>query len=319
MRTITLEEHFVTQDFVKATDAYGSGAPRGIAAMRDKLLDLGEGRVAAMDAAGIDVQVLSLAALGMNTLKPADETAVLRGVHDEVAAAVKARPERYRVFATAGLKEPEAAAKELERCVRELGFVGGMVDGTVDGKFLDAPEFLPYLEAAEALGVPVYVHPAPPPPPVMELYYGGLPGEVGHLLSIAGWGWHAELGLHTLRMIVSGVMERLPRLKVIIGHMGEGLPYALARTSGILSPAAGLKRTVAETLKEQFWVTTSGYFTRPPFECARAVLGFEHLLYSVDYPFSPNTRGVEFLRSLELSEADEAALRGGHAAALLGL
>jgi uncharacterized protein len=163
------------------------------------------------------------------------------------------------------------------------------------------------------------VHPAPPPKAVAEVYYGGLPGQVGHLLSIAGWGWHAELGVHALRLIVSGVLERLPKLKVIIGHMGEGLPYALARTSGVLSPATGLPRTVAETFKEQFWVTTSGYFTRPPFACAREVFGFEHMLYSVDYPFSPNERGVGFLQELGLSEAEEAAFRGGHAAGLLGI
>ena len=139
------------------------------------------------------------------------------------------------------------------------------------------------------------------------------------MLSIGGWGWHAENGLHTLRLIVSGVMDRLPKLKVIIGHMGEGVPYALARSSGILSPMAKLQRSVADTFKEQFYVTTSGYFTKPPFDCARAVIGFEHMMYSVDYPFSPNSRGVEFLQALALSEEEEAAFRGGHAAALLKL
>ena len=317
MRTITLEEHFVTQDFIKATDAYGAGTPSGIRDMRAKLLDMGAGRIASMDEAGIDVQVLSLAALGVNKLAPAEQTAVLRGVHDELASAVKANPGRFKAFATPGLKEPIEAVKEIERCVRELGFVGVLLDGTTDGKFLDAPELFPVLEAIAALNVPLYLHPAPPPQQVAEVYYAGLPGEVGHLLSIAGWGWHAENGLHILRLIASGVMDRLPNLRVIVGHMGEGVPYALARSSGILSPAAGLKRSVADIFKEQFWITTSGYFTRPPFDCARAVVGFDRLLYSVDYPFSPNSRGVAFLQSLALSEEEETALRGGHAAALL--
>ena len=319
MRTITLEEHFITQSFIKATDAYGEGTPAGLQALRDKLLDVGEGRLASMEEAGIDVQVLSLAALGLNKLTPEQGTAVLHDMHDELAAAVIAHPDRFAAFATPGLKEPEKAVKELGRCVTELGFKGVMIDGTTDGKFLDAPEFFPVLEAIAELGVPLYLHPAPPPEAVAEVYYSGLPDGVGQMLSIAGWGWHAENGLHTLRLIVSGVMDRLPKLKVIVGHMGEGVPYALARSSGMLSPMAKLKRSVADTFREQFYVTTSGYFTKPPFDCAREVFGFEHMMYSVDYPFSPNTRGVEFLKSLALSEEDEAQLRGGHAAALLGL
>ena len=319
MRTITLEEHFITQEFIKATNGYGADAPPAMQAMHNQLLDLGESRIAAMDESGIDLQVLSLAALGVDKLAPAEQTAVLRGVHDEVAAAVKAHPDRLAAFATPGLKEPANAVKELQRCITELGFRGVLLDGTTDGKFLDAPEFFPVLEAVAALDVPVYVHPAPPPPQVEEIYYSGLPGEVGHALSIAGWGWHAENGLHALRLIVSGVLDRLPQLKVIIGHMGEGVPYALARSSGILSSVAKLKRSVAETFRERFYLTTSGYFTQPPFECARAVFPFEHMMYSVDYPFSPNTRGVEFLKLLELSDEESAGLRGGHAEALLKL
>lgn len=319
MRTITLEEHFVTKGFIHATNAYGAGTPPGLQAMREKLLDVGPGRLAAMNESGIDMQVLSLAALGINKLAPEQETAVLHDLHDEITAAVRAYPDRFAAFASPGLKKPAEAAKELQRCVTKLGFVGAMFDGMTDGKFLDAPEFFPVLEAAAELGVPVYLHPAPPSQAVAEVYYSGLPGDLGHALSIAGWGWHAETGLHTLRLIVSGVMDRLPNLKVIIGHMGEGLPYALARSSGILSPLAKLQRSVADTFKEQFYVTTSGYFTAPPFNCAREVFGFDHMMYSVDYPFSPNTRGVEFLKALALPEAEEIALRGGHAAALLGV
>ncbi len=319
MRTITLEEHFVTKDFLKATGAYGADAPAALQPVQGALLDLGKGRLQTMDEAGIDLQVLSLAAIGVDKLAPAEQTAVLRGVHDEVAAAVRAHPGRFAAFATPGLKEPANAVKELGRCVTELGFKGAMFDGTTDGKFLDAPEYFPLLEAAATLGVPVYVHPAPPPEAVAKVYYSGLPAEVGQMLSIAGWGWHAEMGLHALRLIVSGVLDRLPALRVIIGHMGEGVPYALARSSGMLSPAAKLRRSVADTFKDQFYLTTSGYFTKSPFVCAREVFGFEHMMYSVDYPFSPNTRGVEFLKQLALSGEEEAALRGGHAAALLGV
>ena len=302
MKTIALEEHFVTADFLKATGAYGHSVPEPMRALREKLLDLGEARIAAMDEGDITLQILSLAAMGVDTLAPADQTSVLRGVHDELASAVAAHPDRFAAFATPGLKDPAAAVKELERCINTLGFKGFYVDGTTDGKFLDAPEFFPVLEAAEALRVPLYLHPAPPPAIVQKAYYADLPGDTGTLLSIAGWGWHAENGLHLLRLIVSGVLDRLPNLHVIVGHMGEGVPYALARSSGILSPAAKLKRTVTETILDQVHVTTSGYFTRPPFDCAREVLGLDHLMYSVDYPFSPNTRGRDFLASLQSSD-----------------
>jgi predicted TIM-barrel fold metal-dependent hydrolase len=303
MKTIALEEHFVTSDFLKATGAYGHSVPEPMRAIRDQLLDLGEARIAAMDDGDISVQVLSLAAMGIDTPSPADQTAVLRGVHDELASAVKAHPDRFAAFATPGLKDPASAVKELERCVRDLGFKGLLLDGTTDGKFLDAPEFFPVLEAAEALNVPLYLHPAPPPPAVQSAYYSGLPGDTGMLLSIAGWGWHAENGLHLLRLILSGVLDRLPNLQVIVGHMGEGVPYALARSNAILSPAARhLKRSVTETILAQVHVTTSGYFTRPPFDCARLVLGLDHLMYSVDYPFSPNTRGRDFLATLQSTQ-----------------
>jgi predicted TIM-barrel fold metal-dependent hydrolase len=270
MKTITLEEHFVTQDFLNATGTYSDSAPEGLRQVRDRLLDLGEGRIAAMDDGGIGLQVLSLAATGINSLPACEQTAVLRDVHDVAAAAVKVYPDRLAAFATPGLKDPNAAVKELERCIHTLGFKGLMLDGTTEGKFLDAPEFFPVLEAAQELTIPLYIHPAPPPQAVYDNYFNGLPGEAGHLLSIAGWGWHAETGLHLLRLIVSGVLDRLPNLQVIIGHMGEGLPYALARSNAVLSSVTKhLKRNVAETMLSQVHITTSGYFTRPPFDCCR--------------------------------------------------
>jgi uncharacterized protein len=324
MKTIALEEHFVTPDFLKATGAYGQSVPEPMRAIRDKLLDLGDARIAAMDDGGITLQVLSLAAMGIDDLAPANQTAVFHDVNDELAAAVRAHPDRFAAFATPALKEPAAAVKELERCIRDLGFKGLYVNGTTEGKFLDAPEFFPLLEAAEALNVPLYLHPAPPPAVVQSAYYSDLPGDTGMLLSIAGWGWHAELGLHLLRLIVSGVFDRLPNLQVIVGHMGEGVPYALARSNGILSAAAkNLKRSVTETILAQVHITTSGYFTRPPFDCARQVLGLDHLMYSVDYPFSPNTRGRDFLATLQsepaLSTAEMEALTHGNAERLLRL
>ncbi len=292
-----------------------------MADLQPKLLDMGKERICAMDEAGVDFQVMSLAAMGLDGLEASEATVVIADVNDELAAAVKANPERLGGFAALALKDPENAAKELERCVMKLGFVGALVDGTVDGLFLDDPRFTPVWETAVRLKVPVYLHPAPPPETVKKAYYSGLPDDVSMLLSIAGWGWHAETGLHTLRLIVSGLFDRLPELQVIIGHMGEGLPYALARSSGILSGPSHLRQTVADYFKSNLHLTTSGYFTQQPLKCAVEVVGLDRMMYSVDYPFSANTRGKKFLEDAAgwLSETDLEKLAAGNAAKVLKL
>ena len=295
MKTITLEEHFVTESFLKATGAYGKTAPPQIAAMQPKLMDLGAGRIAAMDEAGIDLQVMSLASMGMDDLDGPTVTTLARDVNDQLADAVQAHPDRLAGFALLGMKEPEKAAEELERCISKLGFAGVLLDGTCDGLFYDDPRFMPVFEMAQRLRVPVYLHPSLPPHTVQEAYFSGLPDGLGQLLSIAGWGWHAETALHTLRLIVSGLFDRLPDLQLIIGHMGEMLPMAMARSSNILSGPAHLRQTVAEYFRTNVHLTTSGYFTQPPLQLALEVVGIERMMFSVDYPFSPNTNGRKFL------------------------
>jgi uncharacterized protein len=292
-----------------------------MAELQSKMLDLGAGRIAAMDEAGIDFQVMSLAAMGFDALDAADETALARDVNDELAEAVRQNPTRLGGFATLGLRDVDGAVREFERCCTKLGFRGAMLNGTVSGLFLDDARFLPVFEMAARLGVPIYLHPAPPPEPVKQAYFSGLPGETGMLLSIAGWGWHAETALHTLRLIVSGLFDKVPGLQVVIGHMGEGLPYAMARSSGILSGPARLMQPVAEYFKTNIHLTTSGYFTLPPLECALEVVGIERMMYSVDYPFSANTKGKDFLEKVAgvLSPAEMEMLVGGNAARVLGL
>jgi predicted TIM-barrel fold metal-dependent hydrolase len=316
MKTITLEEHFFTESYLRAAKDDPSVQFGGL---QPKLLDLGAGRIAAMDEAGIDLQVLSLGAFALEGLDAATGTALARDVNDELAAAVRANPTRLAGFATVALKDPGAAVVELERSILNLGFVGLMLNGTVEGRFMDDPAFLPVFEAAARLGVPVYLHPAPAPKVVKAAYFSGLPGELGNMLSIAGWGWHAETGLHTLRLIVSGLFDKVPGLQLVIGHMGEGLPYALARSSGILSGPARLRQTVAEYFKTNIHLTTSGYFTLSPLKCALEVVGIERLMYSVDYPFSPNTHGREFLKKAAgvLSADDMEKLAGGNAEKVL--
>jgi predicted TIM-barrel fold metal-dependent hydrolase len=188
MPTVALEEHFVTKSFLQATGAYGQSSVPQLAALQPKLLDIGAGRIAAMDQAAIDFQVLSLAALGFDALDAACATPLARDINDELADAVRVHPARLGGFATLALKDPASAAIELERCVSRLGFFGALLNGTSGGLFLDDPQFLPVFEAAAHLGVPIYLHPAPPPEPVGRAYFSGLPGETGRLLSVAGWG-----------------------------------------------------------------------------------------------------------------------------------
>ena len=322
MRIITLEEHFTTPMYVEAADRAGAPHPvnNGFEDIQRRELDLGEGRLADMDAAGISLQVLSLSGILLNALDAPTATAVCRDANDRAGWAVRAYPDRFAAFAALGVKEPEQAADELRRCVQELGFKGGIVNGTTNGLFMDDPFFLPIFEAAQSLNVPIYLHPAPPPAPVQEAYYKGLPDGYGPALSIAGWGWHVETGLHVLRLIVSGLFDRLPDLQLIIGHMGENLPFSLARAESVLSQSAKpLSKPLTETFRASFHVTTSGYFTVPPFLCALMTVGADRLLFSVDYPFSPNQKGRDFLDALPVSPTDKAKIAHGNAERLLKL
>ena len=321
MRTITLEEHFATPEFLKATAQLQSAARVDfVRPVESKLLDLGQGRIADMDAAGIDLQVLSLTWAGLDKLDGAIATGLAHDANDRLAAAVREHPKRFAGFAALALQEPEKAAAEFERCVRTLGFKGALVHGTTRGVFLDDPQFTPLFETAQALDVPIYLHPAPPPKPVQEAYYGGLPGQLGFFLATAAWGWHAEAGMHSLRLIVSGLFDRFPKLKLIIGHMGEDLPFSIARAEAVLSGVTKhLQRRVGEYFLQHFHITTSGYFTLPPFQCAMEVVGADRILFSVDYPYSPNTVGRNFLNSLPISPEEMSKISGGNAERLLKL
>ena len=318
MRVIAIEEHFWTEGIRSAT---GSDRPvPGFAEIAVKLDDLGEQRLADMDAAGIDVQVLSVNAPATQDLDAAEAVPLAKEANDLLAEAVAAHPDRFAGFATLPTADPEAAAAELERTVTGFGFKGAMIHGHTRGRFLDDRAYWPVLERAEALGVPIYLHPTPPVPQVVEAYYSGMDPRVGAVLATSAWGWHAETGLHALRMIAGGVFDRFPNLTVVIGHMGENVPFSLARADQRLTPVATyLKRTVAEYFRENFYVTTSGYFTDPPLLCALMVLGADRIIFSVDYPFSDNTAARSFLDHAPVSPADLEKIAHGNAERLLGL
>ncbi len=323
MRIITLEEHITTPAIVKSSSNGQVGGLMSnpfIQSLHAKLLDVGEGRLADMDASGISLQVLSISASVIDQMEPSAGHALARDANDVMAAAVKAHPDRFAAFATLALQEPDKAAVELERCIRQLGFKGVMVNGTINGQFLDDPKFTPFFEAAEALDVPIYLHPAPPPKPVMDAYYSGLPGQLGFALATGGWGWHVETGLHSLRLIITGVFDRFPGLKIIIGHMGENLPFSMARAQSVFERATvNLKRPFGEYFQDHFYLTTSGYFTTPPFLCMLQVVGVDRILFSVDYPFSPNAVGRKFLDNLPISSEDLEKIAHSNAEKLLKL
>jgi hypothetical protein len=285
-----------------------------------QLADLGPDRIAGMDASGITMQVLSFSGPGADLLEPAESIRFARDSNDGLARRIAERPDRYAGFAALPMTAPDAAADELERAVGELGFRGAMVNGTTEGRFLDDPVFAPILARAERLGVPLYIHPHLPPEPVRHAYYDGLPGNAGFLLSMAGWGWHAETAMHVLRLVLAGTLERHRGLRLIIGHMGEMLPMMLARCDAILGQEAkGLRRGVAQTILDQVHITTSGIFTLPPLLAALTTFGAERIIFSIDYPYSPNRMGRDFLDKLPLSPDDIVRIAHGNADRLLRL
>ena len=218
------------------------------------------------------------------------------------------------------MASPDACAAELTRAVKDLHFVGALINGTTEGRFLDHPSYDALLATAVDLDVPIYIHPHLPPEPVRQAYYSGLPEGAGRVLESAGWGWHSETAIQVLRLVLAGTLDKHPKLKLIIGHMGEMLPIMLARIDDVFAlDIDHLKRPISRTILDQVWVTTSGIFTQPPFIAALQTFGIDRIMFSVDYPYAPNMMGRKFLDEVALSPADMAKLTHGNADALLKL
>lgn len=303
MRTIALEEHYLSRAALKLGFEVPEAAAEWLPTAQ--LLDLGARRIKDMDEGGIDVQILGHTHFGNARPSPEVQVPLARAANDEAAAAVSDHPGRFAAFALLPMGDPQAAVTELRRAVSELGFKGAMVNGRTDGRFLDDSSLFPILETAAQLGVPLYLHPGMPSQVILDEYYADLPPKVAFTLSTVGWGWHQETGLHALRMISTGVFDRLPELQLIIGHMGEMIPVMLDRIEDWVSRGVGLQRTVAETFGSNFYVTTSGFFTAPPLNLLLQVVGADRVLFSVDYPYSSNSDGQQFLDRLQISPADK--------------
>jgi 2,3-dihydroxybenzoate decarboxylase len=316
VRKIALEEHVMCpglEDYWKPTVAdIGADVLRDIVA---RLSDFGGRRLEAMDQTGIERAVLSLAGPGVQT-EPDTATACRKAqeCNDFLAREIQKRPDRYSAFGHVALQDPKAAADELERCMRALKFCGVMINGHSNGTYLDHPSLYPFWERAEALGAIVYLHPADPiaPAPVLEGYQG---------LRRATWEWTFETGSHALRLVFGGTFNRFPRAKLMLGHLGETLPYLLWRFDSRAIKLYGLKfpKTPSQYIKDNIVVTTSGMCSAEPLTCAVSALGLDRVMFATDYPFESAQESAEFIEQTPLAGDARADICFNNAAKLLGL
>jgi 5-carboxyvanillate decarboxylase len=294
---------------------YGtSPSPRSVATLR-RILDLGEGRLADMDASGIDVQLLLHTAPGVQVFDAPTANSLAAASNDQAADAIRKYPDRFAGLALVAPQDPPAAAKELERAVKKLGLKGAVINSHTQGEFLNDQKFWGIFEAAEALDVPIYIHPSGPPRDMAKPFLErGLDGAV--------YGFAVECGLHLLTIITSGVFDRFPKLQLVVGHLGEGMPFWMPRLDymhaaqvrskryEVLKP---LKRKVSDYLRENVYITTSGMNWEPAVMFCRSVMGNDRVLYSMDYPYQYEPDEVVAMDALPISDAEKKAFYQGNA------
>ena len=314
VKKIALEEHFLdpsTLDYWWPTMVDVAKAKADD--LNASLTDFGERRLAAMDKAGIARAVLAIAGPGVQA-ESDTATAVRRAreLNDFLAKEIQKRPDRYSGLAHLAMQDAKAAADELERCVRQLKFCGAMINGHTHGKYLDHRDYDPFWERAAALNAPIYLHPADPVAPLQAI--------AGYnVLARPMWGWGVETGSHALRIICGGVFHRYPQAKLVLGHLGETLPFQLWRFDSRSAPYGwNLPKTPSQYLKDNIWVTMSGMYDLPPVNCSVDALGRDHVMFSSDYPFD-NAGAGEFMDGAKMDEALRADIAYNNAAKLLGL
>ncbi len=312
---IAIEEHYWDAELASHFSRQeGSRAGQ----MERRLRDFGGDRISDMDAAGIDMAVLSHGAPSGQKLAADIAVPLIARVNDRLAAAVAANPTRFAAFAALPTANPEASADELERCVA-AGFKGAMLHGLANGEFLDRPKFWPIFARAEQLDVPVYLHPSLPHPAVLDACYSDYTADYP-MLARAAWGYTVETATLAIRLVLSGVFERHPNLKIILGHLGESLPFQLWRIDQALSRTGQKPAAFRSVFTNNFWVTTSGFFSTPALLCCAMELGIDRVLFAVDWPFvADSAPGVEWLHGAPLPAEDRAKIFSGNAKRLLKL
>ena len=310
-QVIAIEEHYFDSEIV---EHFGESEKRP--GLRHRLEDLGTGRIKDMDEGGIDVQVLSHAAPATHLLDAEIAVPLARRANDRLHATVRSNPSRFAAFATLPASDPRAAADELERAVTKLGMKGAMIHGLTKGLFIDDKRFWPIFERAAKLDVPIYVHPAKPHPAVIEAYYKDYADEFPQITN-AAWGFTVETATQGVRLVLSGVFDAYPDLKIILGHLGEGLPFLLWRIDAMLARSGNRKIAFREIFCEHFYITTSGNFSDPAMLCTIMEMGVDRLLFAVDWPYVENRPGTEWMERIALSASDKAKILSGNAKTLL--
>ena len=314
---IALEEHYADAA-VLARTRFGGAMGTRMAALTQKLTDLGAVRLGEMDAAGIDLQVISHAPSALQQLEPADARQLAAAANDRLHDAIDRNPERFAAFAALPTPDPQAAADELERTVTRLGFKGAMIHGRSREEFHDLPKYWPIYERAQYLDVPIYIHPGPPHPAMANAYYADYLNDFP-LLDSAAWGFTIDTATQVVRMILSGLFETYPDLKIIIGHIGEGIPMLVDRIDESLKRPGGKSIEFKQIFARHFWITTSGHFSTPALICALLELGIDRILFSVDWPYADNLPGMRWMETVPLSATDKDKMFNGNARKLLKL
>jgi len=323
MRTITLEEHFATPAYLagpgRKLKEHAERAGGRLANLITDLADIGEGRIAAMDAAGVSMQALSLTAPGVEQLSAEEARIVARETNAAIGEAVRRSPDRFFGLASLPLPDPPAAVAEIERAIAVDGCKGIVINGHCRGRYLDDRFFWPVLARAEALKLPIYLHPTQSPRPVLDAWYGGLKPAVAEMMANGGWGWHIETALHVLRMVLGGVFDAHPGLQIVIGHMGETLPFMIERVDAIPPSATGLKKPISAYLRENVHYTFAGFNFTAVFLQLLLEVGVERIMFSADHPYRPMAEARAFLDRLPVSPSDRERIAHGNAERLFGV
>ncbi|KAF2770258.1 amidohydrolase 2 [Teratosphaeria nubilosa] len=290
---ITLEEHFFSTAVGNALHDKHAEQFLAISGLETQLTNLDDVRLADMEKGKVSLQVISH---GPGTLSPQQA----HDANEQLAAAIQKHPTRFAGFAALAVKDPKAAAEELERAVKQHGFVGALIDCHVNGKYYDGDAYDVLWSKFQELDVPCYIHPAWPSDDMEPRYTGNFTTGASKSLGASGWGWHNEVALHVLRLHASGKFDKFPKLKIIIGHFGEMIPFMLARIEK-LSVRWGKIKPFKQVYDENIWITTSGVWSLDPVRTILANTKIDHILYSVDYPFEKNENGLKWIEELEKS------------------
>lgn len=282
------------------------------------LTEMSDIRLRAMDEAGIEIQVLSHGAPAAQKLPASIAVDLTKRTNDKLAEVCAKHPSRFAAFAALPTPVPEQAALELERCVKSLGFKGAMIHGLTNGLFIDDRRFWPIFEVAEKLDVPIYLHPSVPNADVTKAYYDDYASEFPTVIRPA-WGFTVETATVAIRLILSRALEKYPRLQIILGHLGETLPFLLWRINQALARPGQKPLDFRKQFCEHFHVTTSGNFSTPALICTMLEMGMDRIMFAVDYPYVTNKEAVDWMQQLQISPDDKRKLASENARKLLKL